>query len=1068
MEFFTFEPSEFQILEEIEFDETVQRPERIRFYTLQEQTTDAYERMLPRGRVTRFQREEVQKEVDRLKELYEDVVVATAEDYVLRQPVRGTKMPWVHPIYATDDRKAYEWDTLYKPLFDNPRQPNFYPRLLSSLPRPYLESTEGVPYSLTEPTELVANDGLLPVRALPVYQMTRTQRHEDKTISVVHVPVEGTQDVIRFVGYSLDARKLDIPNPLADHPFLTSNKASVVETTVPLAEAAPSVDAVMTHGVPVTSDPYRTAMPYLRLYDIRLQDIPWSSWKARFPPAEVVTTRPEVIPMEFPKPTQLAPPENIVEKYKAPYSPGVSVRLWLMRQLDGGDLVPKMLLSTVIDNGSVELVPGVDLPTASYPETTLEECRLIGTSFPEFQTRGILRRTWPDKYQCVPLEFIKQERARTGYMNRKAWKESTGSDILTEYSRAIETVRPVGEVPAKVAPESKTPARPESIRRTEVLAVQNDERRLPEDKLRDIQELLKETTLTKNVYSDPEGLFVFCAHTLAVIAGDLAADRRTFYDKWTSKDEGFRVCKFCGERVTTEDLVDQDDFDDNERVIRHTEALDEKAFDSTVLKGFLTGLRALEPLFVMDNSHDSTVFILLSVLQVLPTVESLEPLLKAGRTRAAIQFQKGTPEQVAKFTGMMGIATVVLLLQTHIPMLIPRRSFGSRPLKLDGYPRDAPKPEEYSIVDSLLMVIRKTFESYPAGTFQGPSQAIVRAVLNKPGEIKNAVTVMVSEKSPLMADIRSRDLFARAISYRAGMPRVEQPKTLIPVVPPPKEFGVITSYMPCPTNRPIWLNAREPRIVQKSVPLRTSLQASKLAQFLRPAVSVRTTPVPAPKAELQRLVKFKTGLKVRLLLKDDWRTNLAIASRLADAFLIPLPVRTVDPLQNPAELRDLAQGLVSQVLAAIQKDPAKVERFEQMKDRDVALYALLSDPREQKAGMNRLRAQERLTFVDRMAQKTDQEREVIGDLLRVGLAPYIITNRDRAIFAQEAEALTRQVRTEEEDEGVGLPRDYNDQGESNAAAGVDFGDYGDYAAQPVNDGRDAGVSTLNDDPESSI
>jgi hypothetical protein len=69
MEFFTFEPSEFQILEEIEFDELIQRPERIRFYTVQEQTTDAYERMLPRGRVTRFQREEVQREVDRLKEL---------------------------------------------------------------------------------------------------------------------------------------------------------------------------------------------------------------------------------------------------------------------------------------------------------------------------------------------------------------------------------------------------------------------------------------------------------------------------------------------------------------------------------------------------------------------------------------------------------------------------------------------------------------------------------------------------------------------------------------------------------------------------------------------------------------------------------------------------------------------------------------------------------------------------------------------------------------------------------------------------------------------------------------
>ena len=1078
MEFFTFDPTEFQILEEIEFDETVQRPERIRFYTVQEQTTDAYERMLPRGRVTRFEREEVQRDVDRLKELYEDLVVATAEDYTLREPERGTNMPWVHPIYATSDRKAYDWGTAYKPLFDNPRQPNFYPRLLASLPRPYGES-EGVPYPITRPTEMVAEDGLVPIRALPIYEMTRTQRHEDKTISIIKVPVEGTQDIVPFVGYSLDKRSLDVPNPLADHPFLKSNEAAVVRTTVPLTEAAPSLDAVLTHGVPVTSDPYRVAQPYLKLYDIRLQDIPWSSWKARFPPAEVVTTRPEATPLEFPKTTQVAPPENLIEKYKTPYLPGVSVRTWLMQQLDGGDLVPKMLLSKAIDNGSVELIPGADLPTASYPETTLEECRLTGTSFPEFQTRGILRRTWPETYQCIPLEFIKQERAREGYTRRKAWKESTGGEILEEYSRAIEAVRPVGDFPRKTAPESKTPARPESIRRTEVLAVQNDPRRLPEDKLRDIQELLKETTLTTNVYSDPEGLFVFCAHTLAEIAGDLATDRRAFYDKWTTTDQGFRVCKFCGQQVTTEDLVDQDDFDENERVIKHSSALEERAFDSDVIKGFLTGLRALEPLFVMDNAHDSTAFLLLSVLQVLPTADALEPLLKAGRTRAVIQFQKGSPEQVAKFTGMMGIATVALILQTHIPLLVPRRSFGSRPLKLDGYPRDVPKPEEYSIVDSLLMVVRKTFESYPAGSFRGPSQAIVRAVLTKPAEIKNAVTVMISEKSPLMADIKSRDLFARAIAYRSGIPAVEQPKTLIPVLPPPKEMGAVRSYPACPSNRPIWLNAREPRSVQKTVPLRGPLPVSTLAQFLTPTASARETPVPVTKAQLQTLAKKKTGLKIRLLLKDDPRTNFAIASRLADAFRIPMPVRTVDPTQNASELRDLAQGMVYELLSVIQKDPTKLEQFERMKDRDIALYSLLSDPREQKAGMNRLRAQERLTFVDRMAQKTDQEREVIGDLLRVGLAPYIITNRDRAIFAQEAEALVRQVRVEDEafdvdaalqgsETGVGQPRDFFEQGESNAAAGVDAGDYGDYTAQPINDGRDPEGYTLNDDPESSI
>ena len=77
MEYFNFDPAtEFQILEDIEFDETIQRPERVRFYTLSEQTTDAYEKLLPRGKLTRFQRDEIRKEIDRLQELYRAYVIA--------------------------------------------------------------------------------------------------------------------------------------------------------------------------------------------------------------------------------------------------------------------------------------------------------------------------------------------------------------------------------------------------------------------------------------------------------------------------------------------------------------------------------------------------------------------------------------------------------------------------------------------------------------------------------------------------------------------------------------------------------------------------------------------------------------------------------------------------------------------------------------------------------------------------------------------------------------------------------------------------------------------------------
>jgi hypothetical protein len=83
-----------------------------------------------------------------------------------------------------------------------------------------------------------------------------------------------------------------------------------------------------------------------------------------------------------------------------------------MRQEDGGEFVVKALLSQSIDNGSVESVPGVDLPLPEPPATSFDECSLLGLSFPDFLVKGLLRKTPSGKLICAPLEFVRQERAR--------------------------------------------------------------------------------------------------------------------------------------------------------------------------------------------------------------------------------------------------------------------------------------------------------------------------------------------------------------------------------------------------------------------------------------------------------------------------------------------------------------------------------------------------------------------------------------------------------------------------------------------------------------------------------
>jgi hypothetical protein len=105
----------------------------------------------------------------------------------------------------------------------------------------------------------------------------------------------------------------------------------------------------------------------------------------------------------------------------------------------------------------------------------------------------------------------------------------------------------------------------------------------------------------------------------------------------------------------------------------------------------------------------------------------------------------------------------------------------------------------------------------------------------------------------------------------------------------------------------------------------------------------------------------------------------------------------------------------------------------------------------------------------------DAEREIIQDLLKIGLAPYIISRNDREEFAREAERLREEVYEDElaieeadADVGVGQPRDGEEQGEE-PVEGADHGDYGDYVGD--GDDGDAGGERqpqLDDDEQNTI
>jgi hypothetical protein len=649
------------------------------------------------------------------------------------------------------------------------------------------------------------------------------------------------------------------------------------------------------------------------------------------------------------------------------------------------------------------------------------------------------------------------------------------------YLRRLQEVTPPTKEVKKEVAAPKTPARPDSIRRAEVLAIQGDPQRYAEDKVRDIRELLKETTLSTNVYTDSDGLFVLCSHTLALLGGDLASDRQTYYETWTARVDGFRVCKFCGEQVNSDVYAEADEYDEEGFLIRNAEALDEPGHRSTGVADYMDGLRALQPLFMLQTPHDDTVFLILSLLQVLPTADVLEKFLRLGREVAAVQFSKGPADTIARRQGATGLATAALLLQCHIPSLIPRRSFGPRPLMLSGYPRDAPTPTtEYTIVDTLMSVLRKTFEAFPT-TFKGPAKALVKGILRIPGEVKTIANGMLAAVSPLRVRTKQNktkvptfvsELLIKAKAYVAEKPVVEAPKTLIPVVGPPKEFDVIRSFPSCPSARPIWTSGRMPHVSQTAPPLRPGIQSAGGAEAVPPTVSDRVVPVVVGKPQIRTRLAKGSDLESPIRVGDDYRTSLLLASRLADMFRQPSPVRTVDPTQDADELRDIGRGLAFEQLAAIKTDTVKTTLLAERRTRDVALYLLQADPKEEKSEANKLRASERLKIVDDLKKKSDTERQLFQQLMAIGAAPYLVTRADRELFAREAQLLQDTIRNEEEDldredaeVGVGLTRDGDEDGDEDER-GNDNGEYGDRAGRMQ--GRDHAETGLSNAAGRSI
>lgn len=1081
-----FDPAtEYVVIETIEdFEEEVQRPEELRFFTLDEQLTDYFQKMLPARKATRFELKQLEKERDRIRLAYEKTISISDTEYVIDTQRKKVRVSWVTPIYGDFQYKPYAWETEWRPIVEDRKTPNYYPRLISALPRPFnVSGQEGVP--LNQSTVMVDGEGNNPIHALSMFETTRTIMREDGSTDIISERIRNTQDELLRIGYYLDRRPLDLPNPLMDHPFLKSVQPGKVMTNLDLNDAFPSIQAIMEHAVPTTQDPYREGSQYLKLYDVRFAQIPYFLWKVKFPPADMISTTPQPTPISFPAPEDIVPSKILTSAYALEWLPGYNQRLWTSLQVDGGLFVSTLFVANANQVGLLAISPPVPAPAPTYPPGDTNVCESLSTDFDTFLNAGLFRFGKKDKDGlpvdigvCVPVGMIQKEQSDLITAGRLPWTESLETDLRAQHEALLKQFQ-VPIVQFEGATYAKAEVREDSERRLNVVSILEDSERTPDDKADAIEILTRELEVTNRVYLDTQGRFVVCSHTLSLLRGDLEDDRLAFYAEWTRIDEGKRVCQYCSEEINNDVIVATEEYDEDGHLVMTYERIEQNLhLGHDPVQNTLLGMKKL---FDLDNQGELLLYTYISLLQVVPEEGQLVSVLQMIRKistalKSVAATRKLSKSDQERAEGLIGLAGTIILFQTHTPFLIPKRSFGGKMLKMSGFPRDTQDPDDSAILSGLIQIIKHIVEKYP-GAFKG---AVFKAIAS--GKIRVEATRYIATMAKQFATIleEAKQRFAAEPEILEHMNDIQTPVIAIadPFFAPDEVMGKEEQSSSCGARNPglAWTTRHPPNLVQVQPPLFARIYPSPGAIDVPQIIEQVALEVPSDK-EIRDKVKMGVPAGFPAFAEfarqsHDGTMYITITSRILD-ILAQTDMKQDDimglrdalvRLNTHGEsslVRDMAKGVFFQTLHTIkdQRNSAGIVRtLNEEAKHDLPLRMMMISKEKAEKEDEKLIATERLTFKQKYREMSDAQREVTKMLVDIGISDYLITNEDRERFAREYRMMIDTDETPEEvpEEGERAERDYIDEDVPLAADGVhelqvDYGDYGDRQVMDYND-----------------
>lgn len=1066
----TFDPQkDYVILKEItDFEEEVQRSEQLRFFTLEEQLLDYQSKVLySKTKVTRFDQKKLKKEIERFQEVYENNIVFSNEkdDYVVDNQRKTINIPWVRGIYSGFKYQTYKFNEKWDPLMDPVQRttPNFYDNMIRALPLPYVTSEQdGVP--IEENITLVDEKGEKSIVGLKNYQKTTTALHDDGSFSILKTPIADTVDNLRRKGYYIGIRPVDIPKPISENTFLSSNRPVEYMTNKPLIEIFPEIETILNNAIPTTTDPYIEGMKFLKVYDVKLSQIPWSSWKERFPPVDLIRSTPEVLSITFPETKDdFTISESIQKEYMATAPPGIHARYWLSTQEDAGKFVSKIFLRNVGTAGNLAPQPSLEDLKTMFPESTPEECLVI-ESFDKFLTSSIYRSPlWKDVSKavddnkslplgkCIPPEVILQETKRL-LTTGTAWSENTPEDIVKSYRTLLRKFVTLKEVETAEIYETYK-SRPESETRKDVVNILKDEHRDPDDKADAILLLVKGLQPKDNQFFDKDDAFIVCNHTIRLLRGDLEINEQKFFNEWTTADGRSHVCKFCSETINDKILVAKDDFDDSGNVVISYDKLESNQ-QKTAANFISSDMNNIQNLFDKKSPAEIVLLLSITLLQIHPEEGVLLPIIEFLREIVSdLKSRKIPTEKREAIEGTFGVVACVVLLQTHIPFLYPKSSFGIKIFKTTGYPRDInANPEESPVINNLLFVLKSYFANFSSTIDK--ITGFTRTLAKNKASVKTDVIKYLRgayQKFQTQFEIAQR-------MYTEPETEVLMQNIEISIIQPKKidyepfeRLGNEELLATCEIPHPYIINVTKmpPSLVQEPLKL-LDIKPTAVVPISAKPIQIAVINIENKKEIEERFAKgIPKGLLKNDKLKkflDNKTTDLVSVTNMFSRVMDLLSTREDSNLKliqayreqivylktvnvDKKLLRDIVKGLFYDFLGNIERKQGEV--IDEALNKDLTMIMLLFTKEEAEKISLAASTKERDYFKNFMRKQNDLQREAYKRLIDIGMTPQVIGISQLVQFAEEynnpAVEKTNEDQSEDAENLIDTNKDYDSE-----------------------------------------